>query len=223
MRSLCKSFILLLLISLAAGSQAFSSTVIPVQAPRAMVVSVHELASRAGVEIDEGWRQCGGRRRGGRICVWRWCIRRREIWAAAASCSSAGGRRDHFIDYREKAPAAATANMYLDAKGNVIPDASTVGYKVHRRAGIGGRHGVRRKEVRQAVAEAGDGAGHQAGARRICAGSLATPEICKMDKRLAKFPSRSAYLPARWQLLQDRRSVQAAGTGAHSGAHRRQS
>ena len=35
----------------------------------------------------------------------------------------------HFIDYREKAPAAATANMYLDAQGNVIPDASVVGYK----------------------------------------------------------------------------------------------
>jgi gamma-glutamyltranspeptidase/glutathione hydrolase len=35
----------------------------------------------------------------------------------------------HFIDYRETAPAAATANMYLDAKGNVIPDSSVIGYK----------------------------------------------------------------------------------------------
>jgi gamma-glutamyltranspeptidase / glutathione hydrolase len=34
-----------------------------------------------------------------------------------------------FIDYREKAPLAATANMYLDAKGSVIPEASIVGYK----------------------------------------------------------------------------------------------
>ncbi|MGC2513647.1 MAG: gamma-glutamyltransferase, partial [Terriglobales bacterium] len=38
-----------------------------------------------------------------------------------------------FIDFREKAPAAATANMYLDAHGNVIPesskDSSVVGYK----------------------------------------------------------------------------------------------
>ena len=37
--------------------------------------------------------------------------------------------KTHFIDYREKAPAAATANMYLDAQGNVIEDASIVGYK----------------------------------------------------------------------------------------------
>jgi gamma-glutamyltranspeptidase/glutathione hydrolase len=39
----------------------------------------------------------------------------------------------HFIDFREKAPAAATENMYLDAQGNVIPDSSkdssVVGYR----------------------------------------------------------------------------------------------
>jgi len=39
----------------------------------------------------------------------------------------------HFIDFREKAPAAATENMYLDPQGNVIPesskDSSLIGYK----------------------------------------------------------------------------------------------
>jgi gamma-glutamyltranspeptidase/glutathione hydrolase len=35
----------------------------------------------------------------------------------------------HFLDYREKAPAAATAKMYLDASGKAIEDLSTVGYK----------------------------------------------------------------------------------------------
>jgi len=35
----------------------------------------------------------------------------------------------HFLDYREKAPAKATADMYLDSHGNVIPDLSTIGYK----------------------------------------------------------------------------------------------
>ena len=34
-----------------------------------------------------------------------------------------------FIDFRERAPAKATANMYLDEKGNVIEEMSTVGYK----------------------------------------------------------------------------------------------
>jgi gamma-glutamyltranspeptidase/glutathione hydrolase len=35
----------------------------------------------------------------------------------------------HFLDFREKAPAAASANMYLDAQGNVIPGMSTKGVK----------------------------------------------------------------------------------------------
>ena len=35
----------------------------------------------------------------------------------------------HFLDYREKAPAAATATMYLDKSGTVIPDMSLEGYK----------------------------------------------------------------------------------------------
>ena len=37
--------------------------------------------------------------------------------------------QSYFLDYRERAPAAATAGMYLDAKGEVIPDASTVGVR----------------------------------------------------------------------------------------------
>lgn len=35
----------------------------------------------------------------------------------------------HFLDYREKAPLAATRDMYLDAEKNVIPYRSLVGYQ----------------------------------------------------------------------------------------------
>ncbi len=35
----------------------------------------------------------------------------------------------HFLDYREKAPLAASRDMYLDAQGKVVPDLSLVGYK----------------------------------------------------------------------------------------------
>ena len=37
--------------------------------------------------------------------------------------------KTHFLDYREKAPAAATREMYLDPQGNVIDGASEYGYK----------------------------------------------------------------------------------------------
>ncbi len=37
--------------------------------------------------------------------------------------------KTHFLDYREKAPAAATRDMYLDTQGNVIEGASEYGYK----------------------------------------------------------------------------------------------
>ena len=36
--------------------------------------------------------------------------------------------RERFIDFREKAPLRANPHMYLDARGNVIPHASTKGY-----------------------------------------------------------------------------------------------
>jgi gamma-glutamyltranspeptidase/glutathione hydrolase len=34
----------------------------------------------------------------------------------------------HFLDFREEAPLRATANMYLDSNGQIIPQASIVGY-----------------------------------------------------------------------------------------------
>jgi gamma-glutamyltranspeptidase/glutathione hydrolase len=43
--------------------------------------------------------------------------------------------RERFIDFRERAPLAATRDMYLDASGNVIPNASLRGY---RSAGVPG-------------------------------------------------------------------------------------
>ena len=43
--------------------------------------------------------------------------------------SKQGKSEAHFLDYRERAPAAATADMYLDAQKNVVKGLSTSGYK----------------------------------------------------------------------------------------------
>jgi gamma-glutamyltranspeptidase/glutathione hydrolase len=107
----------------------FGAPINPVHAPHAMVVSRHELASRAGVEMM----QAGGNAVDAAVATGF------ALAVAHPQAGNLGGGgfmlirtangETHFIDYREKAPAAATANMYLDAQGNVIEDASVAGYK----------------------------------------------------------------------------------------------
>jgi gamma-glutamyltranspeptidase/glutathione hydrolase len=101
----------------------------PVHAQHAMVVSVHQLASKVGVEIM----QAGGNAVDAAVATG---------FALAVVHSPAGNiggggfmlirmadGATHFVDYREKAPAAATRDMYLDPAGNVIEGASEIGYK----------------------------------------------------------------------------------------------
>jgi gamma-glutamyltranspeptidase/glutathione hydrolase len=128
MRSLRNLSTLLLMVALALSLAAQASSH-PVHAQHAIVVSVRELASRAG----SGIMQAGGNAIDAAIATG---------FALAVVHSPAGNiggggfmlirmadGKTHFLDYREKAPAAATRTMYLDAQGNVIPGASEYGYK----------------------------------------------------------------------------------------------
>jgi len=94
-----------------------------------MVASVHQLASQAGVEVM----QAGGNAVDAAVAVG---FALAVVHPQAGNLGGGGFMlirtaegANHFIDYREKAPASATANMYLDAQGNVIPDASKLGYR----------------------------------------------------------------------------------------------
>jgi gamma-glutamyltranspeptidase/glutathione hydrolase len=130
MRFRHKLLILLLMAAAAiCGTPVVAASTEPVHAAHGIVVSIHELASRAGVEIM----QAGGNAVDAAVATG---------FALAVVHSPAGNiggggfmlmrmadGKVHFLDYREKAPAAATANMFLDAHGNVIEDASVVGYK----------------------------------------------------------------------------------------------
>jgi gamma-glutamyltranspeptidase / glutathione hydrolase len=113
---------------------AHNSQVAPVRAAHAMVVSVHHDATDAGVEILRE----GGNAVDAAVAVG---FALAVVNPATGNIGGGGfmlirpgsnqlaGGRAHFLDYREKAPAAATANMYLDGTGNVVPKMSTVGAK----------------------------------------------------------------------------------------------
>src|ERR1039457_6565425 len=105
----------------------------PTHAPHAIVTSVHELASRAGIEML----RAGGNAVDAAVATG---FALAVVHPQAGNLGGGGflllrlaNGKTHFIDFREKAPAAATENMYLDAQGNVIPDSSkdssVVGYK----------------------------------------------------------------------------------------------
>jgi gamma-glutamyltranspeptidase/glutathione hydrolase len=105
----------------------------PTHAEHAIVASVHELASRAGVEMM----QSGGNAVDAAVATG---FALAVVHPQAGNLGGGGflllrkaDGEAHFIDSREKAPAAATENMYLDAQGNVIPESSNqssvVGYK----------------------------------------------------------------------------------------------
>jgi gamma-glutamyltranspeptidase / glutathione hydrolase len=101
----------------------------PVRAPHGMVASVHELASRAGLEMM----QSGGNAVDAAVATG---FALAVVHPQAGNLGGGGfmlirlvDGSIHFIDYREKAPAAATANMYLDVQGNVIENSSLVGYR----------------------------------------------------------------------------------------------
>jgi gamma-glutamyltranspeptidase/glutathione hydrolase len=129
MRYTCKRVMVLLLAVLVALAATGTASTQPVHAPQAIVVSVHELSSRAGLEIL----QAGGNAIDAAVATG---FALAVVYPLAGNLGGGGfmlirmaDGRTHFIDYREKAPAAATANMYLDAQGNVVENASVVGYK----------------------------------------------------------------------------------------------
>jgi gamma-glutamyltranspeptidase / glutathione hydrolase len=115
-------------LALAWASITNAASPTPVGAEHGMVVSAHRLASRAGVDILKA----GGNAVDAAVAV---------AYALAVTFPEAGNLggggfmtirfksgRTAFIDFRETAPAAATATMYLDSKGNPVPERSRRGY-----------------------------------------------------------------------------------------------
>ncbi|MGB7603160.1 MAG: gamma-glutamyltransferase [Candidatus Sulfotelmatobacter sp.] len=130
MRSRHKLLILLLLAAaVVCGTQPALCSTQPVHAQHGIVVSAQELASRTGIEIM----QAGGNAIDAAVATG---FALAVVHPPAGNIGGGGfmlirmaDGKTHFLDYREKAPAGATRDMYLDAQGNVIGGASEYGYK----------------------------------------------------------------------------------------------
>lgn len=105
----------------------------PARAQHGMVVSVHHLASDAGLEVL----RAGGNAVDAAVATG---FALAVVHPIAGNLGGGGFLllRTHdgkttFLDFREKAPLAATETMYQDAKGNVLPEedlnGSILGYK----------------------------------------------------------------------------------------------
>ncbi len=100
----------------------------PIAAQHGMVVSSHPLASQVGVDILKQ----GGNAIDAAVAVG---YALAVVYPAAGNLGGGGlmtvhlaDGKDIFLNFREKAPLAASKNMYLDQKGNIIPGRSIKGY-----------------------------------------------------------------------------------------------
>jgi gamma-glutamyltranspeptidase / glutathione hydrolase len=109
-------------------ASAQAASVAPVGAEHGMVVTAHQLATKVGVDVLER----GGNAIDAAVAVG---YAMAVVYPAAGNLGGGGfmtiqladGRKT-FLDFREKAPLAATPNMYLDSSGNVVKGVSTKGH-----------------------------------------------------------------------------------------------
>jgi len=101
----------------------------PVRAQHGMVVSVHHLASDAGLETL----RAGGNAVDAAVATG---FALAVVHPAAGNLGGGGflllrtnDGKTTFLDFREKAPLQATETMYQDASGNVIPNSGLLGYR----------------------------------------------------------------------------------------------
>ena len=113
---------------LTAASSALAASQAPVPGENGMVVTAQHLATHVGVDVLKS----GGNAVDAAVAVG---YALAVVYPAAGNIGGGGfmtiqlaDGRTSFIDFREKAPLAATRNMYLDAGGNVIQGASTRGH-----------------------------------------------------------------------------------------------
>lgn len=125
-RLLAKSLLLSAMLIL--QCHAWAASPAPVAGESGMVVTAHHLATRVGVDVLKA----GGNAVDAGVAVG---YALSVVYPVAGNLGGGGfmtlmladGRKT-FLDFREKAPLASTADMYLDKNGDVVKGASTDGH-----------------------------------------------------------------------------------------------
>lgn len=117
-----------LIIALCLALGVVARPALAAESPQAMVVSTQRLASQVGIDILKR----GGNAVDAAIAIG---YALAVVHPAAGNIGGGGfmtirskDGTTHFLDFRERAPLAATATMFQDAKGEVIPGLSEAGY-----------------------------------------------------------------------------------------------
>ncbi len=171
MLSRCCPLVATSLVALAVSTNCLHAQRPAVAAPRGMVASAHELASRAGLEML----QRGGNAVDAAVATG---LALAVVYPAAGNIGGGGFMLIHLadadgpgrqfvVDFRETAPAAATRDMYVGPDGNVMagPQSSTVGW---RASGIPGTV-----------------AGLALALQKFGSGKLTWADVCEPARRLA--------------------------------------
>jgi gamma-glutamyltranspeptidase/glutathione hydrolase len=170
---------------------------LPAREAHAMVASVDVIASRIGVDVMKR----GGTAVDAAVAV---ALALAVTWPEAGNLGGGGfmlirtpDGLAEALDYRERAPLAATRDMYLDSSGNVIKDASLVGYKAIAVPGtVAGlvlahkRHG--KLPWRDLVEPA----------RRLAAGGFAVSQYLSNSLRGKTTTERMKLFPESWRIFQ---------------------
>jgi len=118
-----------LLIAIVLASPILAASKEPARANNVMIASTSEIASRVGADVMKR----GGNAVDAAVAVG---LALAVTWPSAGNLGGGGflllrkvDGTTEAIDYRERAPLAATRDMYLDAEGKVIPKLSIEGHR----------------------------------------------------------------------------------------------
>jgi gamma-glutamyltranspeptidase/glutathione hydrolase len=126
--SATRSLIAWALLGLAFASSAASAQRAPAEAEHGMVASASVLASEIGVEVLKRGGNAADAAVATALALAVTYPRAGNIGGGGFALLRLADGRVTSIDFRETAPAAANADLYLDSNGNVVPSKSTVGH-----------------------------------------------------------------------------------------------